>query len=246
MLKLLKKKSKNELTAIEHSRDLKIKILVFGFFFIFVFIASYVFCNYLGDYILEPAVKAGYKLVYLSPQEILVQQLKISGVVAIIIGIPLFAFLVLLFVNPILDNNIILKKGILCELEAIFLFSLGVLFAYKIIFPFALSFLKSVNFNTSVSECVSVASYISFFITIMGCMGIMFEIPLVILTFVKLHILTPELLIKANKPVIVVIFVIAAIITPPDVVSQIIVAIPILGLYWISILFAKIIARKRN
>ena len=112
--------------------------------------------------------------------------------------------------------------------------------------PFMIQFL--VNFSTSdfINSAISVASYLDFMIGMLLTFGVVFEEPMLAFVLTKLGILTPDILRKVRRYAIPVIFVIAAIITPPDVVSQFMVAVPMIGLYELSILISSVIYKKKQ
>jgi sec-independent protein translocase protein TatC len=106
---------------------------------------------------------------------------------------------------------------------------------------FLLSFAKD-----NIESMITLNNYVSFLIKMVSAFGLMFELPLVVLFLSKLGIVTPEALKKGRKYAVVVIFVVAAVLTPPDVISQIMLAVPILLLYEISIWICKSVTRKRE
>ena len=114
-------------------------------------------------------------------------------------------------------------------------FALGAFFAYKIVLPFMLQFLIKQGQGTDYVASVSIANYISFLLLIFTIFGFIFEMPLVSVILSRLGILTPKIMRKIRGGAIVAIFVVAAIITPPDIFSQIMVGVPMVALYELSI-----------
>ena len=162
---------------------------------------------------------------------------------AIVVVSPLLVFEIWGFVAPALTRKE--KRAIKpALLGGFFFFCLGALFSYMVALPFMIQFL--VNFSTSdfISSAISVASYLDFMIGMLLTFGVVFEEPMLAFVLTKLGILTPDILRKVRHYAIPVIFVIAAIITPPDVVSQFMVAVPMIGLYELSILISSVIYRK--
>jgi sec-independent protein translocase protein TatC len=125
------------------------------------------------------------------------------------------------------------------------LFFVGAAFAYYVVFPFGFKFfLKYVN--EDVVATLSIGWYLSFFIQFIIAFGSIFELPIFILFLSKLGIVTPEMLKKNRRYAIVIIFIVAAILTPPDAISQCMMAIPLLLLYEISIYVAKYFGKKNE
>ena len=97
-----------------------------------------------------------------------------------------------------------------------------------------------------VSASISIQQYISFLLTLFVIFGLVFELPVISVLLTGLGLIKAEWLVKGRKVMIVIIFVMAAIITPPDVVSQIMVAVPMIGLYELSILLSRLIGNRRK
>ena len=106
-----------------------------------------------------------------------------------------------------------------------------------------LHFLIGFSADVAVTDSISIAEYLNFILTVFLIFGIIFELPVVSVVLTRLGILRPEWLIKARKVMIVAVFLIAAVITPPDVVSQIMVAVPMLILYELSIRLSALTRR---
>ena len=125
-------------------------------------------------------------------------------------------------------------------------FLIGVLFAYFITVPFMLRFLIQFTTDVNVTDSISIGEYLNFLITVFIIFGIVFEMPVVTVLLTRLGLLKARWLKAARKVMIVVIFFIAAVITPPDVVSQVMVAIPMIGLYQISIALCAVFEKKKE
>ena len=127
-----------------------------------------------------------------------------------------------------------------------FLFFLGVLFGYFLITPLSINFLGSYRVATEVNNNIDLSSYIGLLRASVLSAGLIFEMPVVIYFLTKMGLVTPEFLKKYRKYALVLVLILAAIITPPDVISQFIVAIPMAILYEISIVISKGILRKEK
>ena len=126
------------------------------------------------------------------------------------------------------------------------LFFLGVLFGYYVVTPLSINFLGKYQVSADVFNDFDLASYISLVRASVIASGLLFELPIIIYFLTKVGIVTPDFLRKYRKYALVIILIVAAIITPPDIVSQIIVAIPVLVLYEVSILISRIVYRKEE
>jgi sec-independent protein translocase protein TatC len=119
------------------------------------------------------------------------------------------------------------------------LFTIGILFGYFIISPISINFLSNYQLDPSISNEFDIISYVSTITMLVLASGLMFQLPIIVYFFTKAGIVTPSFLRSYRKHAIVVILVISAIITPPDVMSQILIALPLILLYEISILISK-------
>jgi sec-independent protein translocase protein TatC len=126
------------------------------------------------------------------------------------------------------------------------LFFMGVLFGYYIICPLSINFLGTYSVADQVHNDFDLNSYIGLVRASTLASGFIFELPIIIYFLTKIGIVTPEFLKKNRKYALVIVLIFAAIITPPDVASQIIVAIPVLVLYQVSIFISKLVIRKQQ
>lgn len=126
------------------------------------------------------------------------------------------------------------------------LFFIGVLFGYYVICPLSINFLGTYSVADQVHNDFDLNSYIGLVRASVLASGFIFELPIIIYYLTKIGLVTPEFLSRNRKYALVVVLIVAAVITPPDVASQIIVAIPVLILYQISIYISKIVIKKQK
>lgn len=168
----------------------------------------------------------------------------ISIFAGIIVAIPYIIWEVWRFIKPALyKHEQQHTRG--AVIWSSFLFLLGVSFSYFVIVPLAVMFLGSYNVSASVENQISLTSYISTVVSLTFAVGLVFEMPIFVFFLTKVGVLTPDFMRKNRKAMIVIVLIVSAIITPADVFSQVLVAIPLLGLYEISILISKRVYRKR-
>ncbi len=168
----------------------------------------------------------------------------ISIFAGIIISVPYIIWEIWRFIKPALyDNEQQHTRG--AVFWSSFLFLSGVLFSYYLIVPLAILFLGSYNVSDSVENQIALSSYISTVVTLSFAVGLVFELPIFVYFFTKVGLITPDFLRKNRRGMIVIVLILAAIITPADVFSQVLVAIPLVGLYEISILVSERIYKKR-
>lgn len=208
---------------------------------------SYFFKEEIFDILMIPLLKAMNnhgKIIFTGLTEAFFTYLKVALISGIMIAFPYLAFEFWMFVTPGLYRH---EKRILAP--AIFLsaffFIGGALFGYFAAFPFGFRFFLSFS-NENIQALPSMKEYMSLASLMLFAFGAVFETPLVITIMARLGIVTPSFLSKNRKYAVVLIFIIAAIITPgPDVMSQSIMAGPLLILYEISIIGARIFGKPR-
>ena len=125
-----------------------------------------------------------------------------------------------------------------------FLFFIGVLFGYYVVTPLSVNFLGNYSVSDAVERNIKIGSYISLVRSSLLASGFIFELPIIMYFLTKMGLITPDFLKKYRKHALVLVLVLAAVITPPDIISQIIVAIPILMLYEVSIYISKIVIKR--
>ena len=244
LLKKLSKVDQNNLSLRDHSRILRNKVLVVLGFFLVTFAIFFSQSQRLVTFAMSLGKDAGYTFVYLSPPDVIVQQLRLSSLAAIVICLPVAAYEFLSFIRPIFSKKSSFVKVVVAFIVAAILYAIGVLFAYKILLPFALQYFKTVGTSLGLQGQASIKDYIGFIITILSSIALTFELPLICVSLDTWGVVDVKALSKARSVVIVTIFIIAAIITPPDVFTQCMVAIPMVLLFECSILICRIIETR--
>ena len=184
------------------------------------------------------------KLVYLNPTDPFNLYLKIAMLAGLFLTSPFVLYQVWMFISPGLYRNE--KRYVLpFMISTITLFTLGGYFGYRIAYPRALDFF--IGFSGQFQPMITVGEYTSLFLSIVLGMGLIFEMPILVFFLAFMGIMTPGFMIKNFRYAILVIFVLAAIVTPtPDVVNMCVFAAPMLGLYALSIGVAWFVHPKRR
>jgi sec-independent protein translocase protein TatC len=162
-----------------------------------------------------------------------------------ILGFPYILFELWKFISPALYEKE-RKHAKLFIFVSSLLFFLGVLFGYFVVVPMSVNFFATFKVSDVVKNQFSIGSYIGMVKTSVVASGLFFELPIIIYFLTKLGLVTPEFLRKYWKYAVIIILIVAAIVTPPDVVSQTIVAIPMLLIYEVSILISKLVVRNQK
>ena len=162
----------------------------------------------------------------------------ISMFAGLIIAAPYVIWEIWRFIKPALyDNERRHSRGAVIVMSLLFL--LGVLFSYYLIVPLTLNFFGTYQVSDSVNNQIALSSYISTVVSVTFSLGVVFELPVFIYFLAKVGIITESFLKKNRKYMLVILLIISAIITPPDILSQILVCIPLYGLYELSIIVAR-------
>jgi sec-independent protein translocase protein TatC len=183
----------------------------------------------------------GYTFVYTSPEMIATQQIKIAVICGIIISLPISICALWHFVCPALSKRERKTSGIVLAF-GVLLFIGGAVFAYTIIFPVMIRFFKSIE-CVGIQAYISIAEYVNFMITVCVIFGIAFELPIVMVCLEKMGIVQRQFFEKMRKYAIAVIFIVAALVTPSDIFSMVITAVPLILIYEIGIIVIKMINR---
>ncbi|WP_445454386.1 twin-arginine translocase subunit TatC [Flavobacterium sp. 25HG05S-40] len=267
------KKNKNEMSFLDHLEDLRWLLVRSSAAIIIMALVTYFFSDFIFDDIIFGPTDANF-ITYRFFCEV-AQILGITGDICVkelpftiqntsmegqinvfvwtcitagfILAFPYILYELWRFISPALYEKE-KKNAIIFIFVSSILFFLGVLFGYLIIVPLSINFVATFSVSSVVKNEFNLDSYIGMIKTSVIAAGLFFELPIIIYFLTKLGLVGPDFLRKYRKYAIVIVLIVAAIVTPPDVVSQITVAIPMLLIYeasiWISALVEK--NRKKN
>ena len=264
------KKGEKEMSFLEHLEELRWhiirSILAIVIFMIIAFIfKSFIFDSiilapknpafftnrmlcHLGDLLNTTALCINTKplnLININMSGQLTTHFAVAMVAGLILAFPIVLWEFWQFFRPALKvNEAKYAKG--AVFAASVLFFIGVLFGYFMLAPLSLHFLSSYEISAEVTNQINIRSYISTLTSVCLATGLVFELPIIAFFLTKIGLITPTFMRKYRKHAIVVIFIIAAIITPPDVFSQTLVAIPLLILYEVSIFISARVMKQKN
>lgn len=161
-----------------------------------------------------------------------------------IVGFPYVLYEIWKFISPgLYEKERRHSRGFILIASA--LFFMGVLFGYYVVAPLSINFLGTYQVSEEVLNEIDISSFISTVRAAVVACGIMFELPIIIFFLTRVGLVTPEILRKYRKIALVIVLVLSAVITPPDVASQIIVAVPVLILYQISIYISSVVLKRQ-
>lgn len=204
------------------------------------FITFRLICEHFG--VCVDPVNVDFQSIELTGQFSYALMMSIMG--GIVLSFPFIFYQIWSFVKPGLkQNESSVAKGIIFYVS--FLFFLGILFGYFIVAPLCVQFFGNFQISEMVKNNFTLNSYMSTILSTVFYSGLLFLLPVVTYLFTKLGVITSDFLRKYRKHAIIGILVLSAIITPPDLISQVIVSIPIVLLYEIGILVSRRVEKKK-
>ena len=212
------------------------------------FITYQLFCDFFNLFGLDSSFcRVSFKdnLISLKPTQQLMNSIWSSFILGIILSFPYLLWELWKFISPGLTlKEVRNSKGFI--FAASLLFFLGIAFSFYIIAPISIHFLYNYQITDLIQNNFTMDSHIGLVTNMLLGVSILFELPVLVFFLTKIGLITPAFLKKYRKHALVVVLIVAAIITPPDVASQIIVAIPIVILYEVSIKVSKIVIKKQQ
>jgi sec-independent protein translocase protein TatC len=231
-----------ELNLVDHLDELRKRLIISASAFIIFLVIGLV---YVKDLYLFLMGNLGYKLMVLGPSDIVWIYFHIATVVAVAGTIPVAAWQIWLFVKPALKP--LERKVTLAYIPSLFfLFIGGLAFGYFFIFPNIMSFLIHLG-NDLMTTSFTADKYFSFLMNMTLPFGVAFELPLVSMFLTTLGLVNPYKIVKLRKYTYLILVIIASMISPPEFISHISVAIPLILIYEISVLLSiMVFNRKQN
>ena len=239
-----------------HFVELRSRLLNSLIFIFIAFILSYIFAEEIYNFLVEPYANAvkddenSRRLIFTALHETFITYIKVAFFAAIFLGSPVLLIQIYKFIAPGLYKNE--KRAILPYLISTpILFLLGGILVYYLVMPLAIKFFLS--FETIGSKTslpiqleAKVNEYLSLIMRLIFAFGISFQLPILLNLLARVGVVNSEYLKKRRRYVIVIIFTLAAILTPPDPITQVGLAIPLLLLYELSIFTVKFIEKKKE
>ena len=232
-------------SLIGHLLELRARLLRAVTALLLVFFALLPFANRLYSWLAKPLLAVlpeGAHLVAIEVASPFFTPVKLAFFVALMIAMPFILYQAWAFVAPGLYRH---EKRMARPLlvSAVGLFYLGCAFAYYLVLPMVFGFLYRVT-PAGVTMMTDISRYLDFVLVLFLAFGASFEVPVAVVVLVLIGVVTPEQLRQARGYVVVGIFILAAIITPPDAISQLMLAIPMMALYELGLIAARLVSRR--
>ncbi|MCC5910602.1 MAG: twin-arginine translocase subunit TatC [Clostridiaceae bacterium] len=230
------------MSLIQHLEELRKRLIVCIATLLLTSIASFMFVEDIRYILIRPA--GSLKLIYTTPPEALIANIRLSILAGILLAMPVFTYQFLVFIMPALYKN---EKKLLFPIvfAMLIMFSIGIAFAYIVAFPFAITFFLQFA-SQDLVPMFTITQYTAFVTQFLLTFGLVFLLPLLFVILGMLNIVTAPFLRRIRKYVLLVIAVGAAIITPPDVISQLMIGGPLVVLYEVGILLVAVIQFRKK
>ena len=231
-----------KMTLVQHFAELRRRILWCALVFVISFIFGWIVSPYIELFLTMPLLRVwdDASLLYTGVSDGLVIQFSLSTLVALIVSVPCLMWHVWAYIAPGLHKN---EKMYLIPIFLLspLLFITGSAFAFYVLFPVVFKFFLELNESALVPVVFlpAISGYLAFSIGMLKVFGITFQMPLILVGLNRIGILSKDTVIKSRRYVIIGIFVLAAMLTPPDIVSQVLLAVPMWVLFEISLFFMK-------
>ena len=231
-----------KMTLIQHFSELRRRILWCALVFVISFCVGWVVSPYVELFLTRPLLNVwnDAALLYTGITDGLMIQFSLATLIALLVTVPVLMWHIWAYIAPGLHKN---EKQFLVPIFLLspMLFIMGAAFAFYVLFPFAFKFFIELNESAQIPIVFlpAVSGYLAFSIGMLKVFGIAFQLPLVLVGLNRIGVLSKKTVMKSRRYVIVFIFIFAAMLTPPDVVSQVLLALPMLLLFELSILFMR-------
>lgn len=230
-----------ELNLVDHLDELRKRLIVSAIAFVVFFGIGFFYVQDIYNFFVRDL---NVKLIVLGPSDIVWIYFMLATIIAIAGTIPVLATQIWIFVKPALRP--LERKISLSYIPALFvLFIVGLAFGYFVIFPTVLNFLVELSGDMLVTNFTA-ERYFQFILHMTIPFGVLFELPVVVMFLTSLGVINPYVLVKIRKYAYFVLIIISVVISPPDFMSDIIVTIPLLLLYEISINLSKVVYKRKQ
>ncbi|WP_019413612.1 twin-arginine translocase subunit TatC [Paenisporosarcina sp. TG20] len=231
------------LTLVEHIDEIRKRLMIIVVFFVLGVVGSFFLAKPLIHFLQYSEEAASLTLNAFTITDPIMVYLKVIMFIALVITSPVILYQLWGFVSPGLHEPE--RKATLSYIPfTFFLFLGGILFSYKVLFPYVIKYMMILSADLGINQVIGINEYFNFLFQITLPFGIVFQLPIILLFFTRLGIITPMLMVKMRKYAYFALFIIAAFITPPDLFSHLLVTVPLFLLYEISVLISRIGYKK--
>jgi sec-independent protein translocase protein TatC len=235
--------SQKDMTMYEHIGELQKRLMIVVVFFLLAFVASFFLAEPLIRYLQHADEAKELTMNAFRLTDPLKIYMEMMVFISLILTAPLILFQVWSFISPGLYETE--RKVTLSYIPiSLLLFLGGLSFSYFILFPYVVEFMMTLSDSLDIQQVIGINEYFHFLFQLTIPFGLLFQLPVAMLFLTRLGIITPMMMAKVRKVAYFILLVIAAFITPPDIVSHLMVTVPLFILYEISIWISKIGYKK--
>lgn len=232
-----------DMTLVEHIDELRKRLMIIAVFFILALVLSFFLAEPLIRYLQFTEEAKNLTLNAFKITDPIKIFMQVMTIIALIIISPVIMYQFWAFVSPGLHEKE--RKATLSYIPfSVLLFLGGIAFSYFLLFPYVIGFMLNISDNLNIQETIGINEYFQFLFQITLPFGVIFQLPVLMLFLTRLGIITPMLMSKNRKYAYFALITIAAFITPPDIISHMMVTGPLLLLYELSIVISKVGYRK--
>jgi len=233
-----------EMTLVEHLGELRKRIMWIVAVLVIGMVVGLICARPLIRFLKELPPANGISWNVFSPWDALRLYMNFGLAVGLLVTLPVALYHIWAFVKPGL-RAAEQKASVVYIPAAFFLFLLGVAFGYFVVFPLAFYFTSSISKSLEINEMYGAAQYFAFMFNIILPLALLFELPIVVMFLTKIRLLNPKRLHKLRRYAYLLLVILATVITPPDAISAILVALPLILLYEFSVLLSGFVYRKQ-
>jgi len=236
--------NQNKMTFLEHFDELRSRILI-SILAVFIFsVISYFLSSNIIDFLLKPVRNDVVNFQVLKITSIFFVKIGVSIISGILFSLPFIMFQFFKFISPVF-KKLSISRIFFFTFTSYSLFIIGLTFGYKIIIPISVSFFSQLSLGINyVALNYTLENYLSYISWILVVSSLVFQLPFILMIVVKLGVVSIKDLILYRRHIIVFFFILGALITPPDPVSQISIVLPLCLLFEFTILFIKLIEKN--
>ncbi len=238
-------KESKKMTLLGHLSEFRNRLIWIAVVFFGTFIIGFFITPYLIDFFRASPAMENIEWHVFNVADAILIYMKMAFAIAFVATLPFILFQIWRFVAPGLTTKE--QKSTRWYIPLAFLvFLLGISFGYFILFPMVIKFLLLITDILEVNEMFGISQYFSFMFKLIFPFGLLFQLPIVVVFLTKIGVLSPAFLIRVRKYAYLILVITGVLITPPDFISDVMVILPLIALYEISIWLSKAASRKRK
>lgn len=234
----------NEMSVYDHIGELRKRLIIVVVFFLFAMVGSFFLAEPLIVYLQQADEAKELTMNAFRLTDPIKVYMEFAFIIAFIMTFPITLYQLWAFISPGLFEKE--RKVTLSYIPmSLLLFLAGISFSYFVLFPFVVDFMTRLANRLNIEQVIGINEYFEFLIQLTLPFGLLFQLPVVIMFLTRLGIVTPDFLTKVRKYAYFILLVIGAFITPPELISHMMVTVPMFILYEISILISRSAYKKR-